>query len=916
MKAAPIPPNEIERLAVLTEAAILDTPAETGFDDLTKLAARICGVPIALVSLVDTRRQWFKSRVGLDAAETPREFAFCAHAILEEDVFVVPDAYDDERFFDNPLVRGAPNVRFYAGAPLTSDDGFNVGTLCVIDHEPRVLSAEQLETLRGLARQAAAQIDLRRVNNRLKRINQALTLRAREVESAWAQLDDLLDNSSDLIQSLDPQGRITYVNRAWCDAFGYSLEEAKHLSHFEVIAPEYVAHCSQVMTQLAQRETPPSFDFVALTKTGQRLVLEGRITARIENDKLVSTRGVFRNVTDQRRTLERVRLYADVVEHVQIGLLVWEGNAADLSTYRLTAKNGAADQMLTRLGTLSTDGSLAELPPLLVAANLPDVVAQVHRTHSPARLDDIEVGGYFISTLVFPLPGRFVGIAFEDVSQRKSVERLKDEFISTVSHELRTPLTSIRGALGLMSGGVTGPIPDDAQELLTIAISNTERLVRLINDILDLDKIDAGQFDLRMAPLNVADMVASVVDQMRPLAAEAHVKLIQDVRGRREIVADEDRLMQVLTNLVSNAIKFSPKEGAVHIRVVTLPSGNAWFAIVDEGPGITDVDKSRLFNRFQQLDAGDRRSKGGTGLGLAISKAIIEQHGGTIGVNSEVGRGSTFWFELPIVDTMRPAEIVAGQTILIVEDDPVVARAFRRQLEHEGFKLVHAPTLYDARAFLSSDASLAAIVLDLMLPDGSGFDLIGHLRKTPHRRHTPVVVLSATERDGRMDDVPELVDWLVKPFDMSRLANTLHWVCHDKTRPRVLVVEDDPSFRNLVARQLSTQGAEVVLASTGDEGVRLARASAPDLVVLDVGLPRMDGFAFVAALRSDRLRGLPLIVYTGRDLSDGERDTLRLGITRFLTKSRASEAEFARHVRELLRSPPGSSRRPPPPSQP
>lgn len=912
MKVAPKPSNEIERLAALSEAAVLDTPAEVGFDDLTKLAASICGVPIALVSLVDAHRQWFKSKVGLDAAETPRDLAFCAHAILDNDLFIVPDAFEDERFFDNPLVKDAPNVRFYAGAPLTSKDGFNVGTLCVIDHQPRNLTPEQLDALRALARQAAAQIDIRRINQRLKRINQALTLRARHVENAWAQLDDLLDNSSDLIQSVAPDGRFVYVNRSWCKALGYSADEAKSLSVYDIIAPEYVPHCNHVMTLLAAGMAPPPFELSMVTKNGERLLLDGHVTARIEEGKLVATRGMFRNITEQKRHEERVRLYVDVVEHVQIGLLVWEGDAIDSSSYRLTAKNGAADKLLTQLGTLTINASLSDMPPLLAAAALPDVIAQVHRTHSATRIDDIEVHGAFISTLVFPLPGRFVGVALEDVSQRKAVERLKDEFISTVSHELRTPLTSIRGALGLMTGGVVGQLPEHATELLGIAQTNTDRLVRLINDILDLDKIDAGRFDLRVGPFNVSEVVATVLQQMRPVANEAHVEVVSELRGLDEIIADEDRIIQVLTNLLSNAIKFSPAESRVQLNITTLPSGNVRFAITDHGPGISEADKLRLFNRFQQLDASDRRSKGGTGLGLAISKAIVEQHGGSIGVNSEFGCGSTFWFELPMTESFIPHPNIEGQTILIVEDDPVVARAFRRQLEHEGYTLLHASTLTEAKQIVSSTEPFSAIVLDMLLPDGSGFDLIDHVHKSNRGTLIPIVVLSATERDPRANNISELVDWLMKPFDMSRLANTLRWVLRDKTRPRVLVVEDDPSFRNLVARQLENQGAEVVLASTGDEGLRLARASVPDLVVLDVGLPRMDGFAFVAAMREDRLRGVPLIVYSGRDLTDRDRDALRLGITRFLTKSRASEAEFARHVRELLRSPPGSSRRPPP----
>jgi PAS domain S-box-containing protein len=598
MKVAPKPDNEIERLAALSEAAILDTPPETAFDDLTKLAAQICGVPIALISLIDTHRQWFKSRVGLQATETSREMAFCAHAILEDEVFIVPDAHEDDRFFDNPLVKGAPNVRFYAGAQLTSNDGFNVGTLCVIDKQPRSLSPDQLEALRGLARQASAQIDLRRVNNRLKRINQALTLRARQVENAWAQLDDLLDNSSDLIQSVAPNGRFIYVNRSWSQAIGYSVDEAKRLSMFDIIAPEYIPHCHHLLAQLASGETMPPFELVVLTKNGERLLLQGHVTARIEEGKLIATRGMFRDVTSQRKNEERVRLYANVVEHVQIGLLVWEGNEADASSYRLTAKNGAADRMLAKLGMLSLNAGIADMPPLFLAANLPEIIAQVQHTHAATRIDDIQVEGLFISTLVFPLPGRFVGVALEDVSQRKIVERLKDEFVSTVSHELRTPLTSIRGSLSLMAGGIVGPLPDHATELVGIAQSNTERLMRLINDILDLDKMDAGKVDLRVGPIRTAKLVTLVLEQMSPLAAEAGVELVSELRGLDEIIADEDRIIQVLTNLLSNAIKFSPPNTRVQLDITTLPSGNVRFAVTDNGPGIADFDKITAIQSF------------------------------------------------------------------------------------------------------------------------------------------------------------------------------------------------------------------------------------------------------------------------------------------------------------------------------
>jgi signal transduction histidine kinase len=377
-------------------------------------------------------------------------------------------------------------------------------------------------------------------------------------------------------------------------------------------------------------------------------LLEGTVTARIEEEKLTAMRGMFRNITQQRRNEERVRLYANIVEHAQLGFLVWEGSPADPPSYRLIAKNGAADRMLARLGMIALDAGFSEMPALLAAANLPDVIVQVHRTHSAMRLDDIEMGGTSISTAVFPLPGRFVGVAFEDVSQRRAVERLKDEFVSTVSHELRTPLTSIRGALGLVAGGVVGQLPEHAVELISIARSNTERLVRLINDILDLDKLDAGKLELHLGPVILSELLRSTVEQMRPLADEAGVELTSSMNGSLEIVADADRITQVVTNLLSNAIKFSPRDARVEVQAEAIPSGNVRISITDSGPGIADADKLRLFNRFQQLDSSDRRSKGGTGLGLAICKAIIEQHGGNIGVTSEVGQGSTFFFNLPM----------------------------------------------------------------------------------------------------------------------------------------------------------------------------------------------------------------------------------------------------------------------------
>lgn len=229
----------------------------------------------------------------------------------------------------------------------------------------------------------------------------------------------------------------------------------------------------------------------------------------------------------------------------------------------------------------------------------------------------------------------------------EEVERLKDDFISTVSHELRTPMTSVRGSLSLLEHGVVGSMSRDAMELVQIARANAERLIRLINDMLDLHKIQAGRLDHRPSCVAIPGLVVSAVDGVRALALEAGVTQRVDVVFEGSIFGDEDRLVQVLTNLLSNAIKFTPRGGVVTVKVEPAGADLVRFWVNDDGPGIEAGQIPRLFQRFQQVDSSSTRATGGTGLGLAICKAIVERHGGSIGVESTVGEGSRFWFDLP-----------------------------------------------------------------------------------------------------------------------------------------------------------------------------------------------------------------------------------------------------------------------------
>lgn len=313
-----------------------------------------------------------------------------------------------------------------------------------------------------------------------------------------------------------------------------------------------------------------------------------------------------------------------------------------------------------------------------------------------------------------------VGVA-TDVTERLRAQRMKDEFVSIVSHELRTPLTSIRGSLGLLEGGIAGALPSKAADLVRIARSNTDRLIRLINDILDLDKMQAGRVSLERKPLDVQELIDEVVAHMRGYAEQAAVHMEVHTRPCDPISGDHDRMVQVLTNLLSNAIKFSPEGQAVTIRAA--PSGRrVRFSVTDRGPGIAQDDIPKLFKKFHQLDASDARARGGSGLGLVIAKTLVEAHDGRIGVDSEVGRGSTFYCEIPRARprvTIGPSTSQSGTYDPAVTIDPAVItdpreRGPQQLLEQLAQHLRTAARSDDLDAL--ADAQATARILESVLP--------------------------------------------------------------------------------------------------------------------------------------------------------------------------------------------------------
>lgn len=495
----------------------------------------------------------------------------------------------------------------------------------------------------------------------------------------------------------------------------------------------------------------------------------------------------------------------------------------------------------------------------------------------------------------------------QQLTERSQLDTLKDEFISTVSHELRTPLTSIRGALGLLSSGVIGDVDAKAQNLLRIAVTNTDRLIRLINDILDIERMESGRAPLQVRRCSMRELCKQAIETMKPMADAntVHIELIApDANEGLFFDGDSDRILQVLTNLLSNAIKFSPT--ATTIRVHTeATSDSILLKVSDEGRGIPSEKLDSIFDRFQQVEPSDARQKGGTGLGLSICRSIVQQHSGSIWAQRNLGPGTTFYVMLPrvtrasdITQQAAPQQVAPSNgSILICDDDPGIRTIVSEHLQRQGYKVIEANSGQQALT-LAAENQVEAILLDLYMPGLSGWETLQHLRNTPATAHIPVVVLSVLSPTLRPQFTGDAQGWVQKPFNEKLLFAELGRVLHHGDGPaNVLLVEDDYDLANVVLASFQNVAIHIDHAATRQQAIRHCIDFPPDLLILDLTLPDGDGFSLVDWLRQQpKLRALPLVVYSGREVSDGEMAKLQLGPTRFLTKARIQPQE----VEELV----------------
>ncbi len=511
-------------------------------------------------------------------------------------------------------------------------------------------------------------------------------------------------------------------------------------------------------------------------------------------------------------------------QKIRLAQIVQSSDDAIISTTldrRITSWNQGAEKIFGYTAAEVWGKSMQILHPSATAESQQPLIA--HNVEQCLRVEEMRmrkdgthVPVALTRSAIHDEAGNTIGVSciLRDITARYEAEKRVSEFYSIVSHELRTPLTSVRGALGLIEGGIVENGTAEALDLIKVGRESADRLIRLINDMLDLKKLESGMMELDIVPLRPHDVVRLAMDGVIGFAEEAQVSLRDNVQVACRVAGDQDRVVQVLTNLISNAIKFSPAGDMVEVSVTGTENGKVRFSVTDRGCGISSHDMHKLFGKFQQLDSSDTRQKGGSGLGLSICKALIEQHGGEIGLVSDVGAGSTFWFELLLHDSEKG----------IIHEDTVKTREFEVDNDRHFRVLVHE----------QDKNPLAGLDLD-----------------------------------------------------------------PDKMR-KVLIADDDQHLRTIITKQLQAMGIECIQAADGIEAISMTRSQWPDLIILDVSMPYMDGFKVVEVLSGEKSCSTPLIVYTGRDLSNAQKNQLTLGSTRYITKGDISQEDVAAVVMELL----------------
>lgn len=491
----------------------------------------------------------------------------------------------------------------------------------------------------------------------------------------------------------------------------------------------------------------------------------------------------------------------------------------------------------------------------------------------------------------------------------RRVSEVRSRLVTNVSHELRTPINSILGLTKLLLARTDGELTEEQEKQLRFVRQSAESLYTLVDDLLDLSKIDAGRALVRTQALDVGVLFASLRGMLRPLAdAAPNVTLAFDTPAEPiALETDETKLAQILRNLVTNALKFTERGS---VRITARSDGDdAVFEVTDTGIGIARDDHERIFEEFFQVDGAVQRRSKGTGLGLTLSRHLAELLHGSLSLESEIGKGSTFTLRIPRRHP-EAAELAAlversalatpdHQPVLVVEDDKQTLFLYEKYLRGSGFNVIPARSIDEARAALEKIRP-AAIVLDVMLEGETSWRFLADLKADARTRDIPTLVVTVTNREEKARALGA-DEFNMKPLDKEWLVAKLRTMARGHAVERILVIDDDRVARYLVRKHLEGTPYEVLEAAGGIEGVRLARDRAPDVIFLDFALPEMSAFDVLDELKKDpTTRKIPVIIHTAKSLATDERERLEREASSILHKQSLSREVAIGRIREAL----------------
>jgi signal transduction histidine kinase/CheY-like chemotaxis protein len=520
---------------------------------------------------------------------------------------------------------------------------------------------------------------------------------------------------------------------------------------------------------------------------------------------------------------------------------------------------------------------------------------------------------------VFQILADQISIAIEnarayEISQKaydemRELDRVKNQFLANMSHELRTPLNSVIGFSRVILKGIDGPINDVQRQDISSIYSSGMHLLNLINEILDMSKIEAGKMELQLESINIGDVINSSITNASGLVKDKPIKIVQEIEPNLPMVkADEIRISQVITNLISNAVKFT-ESGTITIGAKRSQSPEnkpeLMVTVADSGIGIAPEDQVKLFQRFSQVDDSPTRKTGGTGLGLSICRSLIELHGGRIDLlSSEIGKGSVFYFTLPLEEPKSDIDLSQltheNNIILAIDDDAQVISLYERFLQPSGYQVIAEINPENAVA-RAKELKPMAITLDIMMPGKDGWQVMRNLKQDAETKDIPILICSILEEEDKGISMGA-ADYLVKPFAQDDLTKAINRLSSDGQLHEILIIDDDVDDLRLTQKMIENSGNfHVETAENGKDALEILTTSTPDMIILDLFMPGLNGFDLLEILKADpRLNKIPVLILTGADLTPEQQTQLSEFGKHLFTKGIVKENELLEIIKDSL----------------